>query len=237
MPAAHGLGAVICFEGEFHAARDATKTHTSRTDTFRSGEHGKLGEVDEGVVTVHRRPALRRVFAPERIETEIELVKLSMGTSDRLLRAAAAGGARAIVLEAFGRGNPTPAITQAIAAIVRSGTPVIVCSRCPEGRVKPIYGHGGGKDAERAGAIFAGELAGVKARLLAAVRLGEGRTALRRANARLRRGESRPIYGPSQPEFIADDWSVPCSSKPETRSRPATRPEPGRDGGRRSSTG
>lgn len=35
-PAARGLGAMICFEQEFHAARDVSKTHTSRTDTFMS---------------------------------------------------------------------------------------------------------------------------------------------------------------------------------------------------------
>ena len=173
-PAARGLGAMICFEGDFHAARDVTKTHTSRTDTFRSGEHGKLGEVDDAVVSVHRRTGPRKVFAAERIEGDVELIKLAMGSSDRLIRAAAAGGAKAIVVEAFGRGNPTPAITAAIAEIVAAGTPVILCSRCPEGRVKPVYGNGGGKDAERAGAIFAGDLSGVKARLLAAVLLGAG---------------------------------------------------------------
>jgi L-asparaginase len=45
-PATIGLGAMIAFEQEFHAARDVTKTHTSRVDTFASGEHGKLGEID-----------------------------------------------------------------------------------------------------------------------------------------------------------------------------------------------
>ncbi|WP_062205437.1 asparaginase [Aureimonas sp. AU12] len=173
-PLARGLGAMIAFEDEFHAARDVTKTHTSRTDTFRSGEHGKLGEIDGGVVSLHRRPVLRRTYAPARLETEVDLIKLAMGTSDRMIRAAASGGARAIVVEGFGRGNPTPAITAAIGEIVASGTAVIMCSRCPEGRVRPIYGNGAGKDAERAGAIFAGDLAGVKARILACVLLGEG---------------------------------------------------------------
>lgn len=180
-PLARGLGAMIAFEDEFHAARDVTKTHTSRTDTFRSGEHGKLGEIDGGAVSLHRRPVLRRTYAPARLETEVELIKLAMGTSDRMIRAAASGGAKAIVVEGFGRGNPTPAITAAIGEIVANGTAVIMCSRCPEGRVRPIYGNGAGRDAERVGAIFAGDLAGVKARILACVLLGEGadRTRLR----------------------------------------------------------
>ncbi|UMY15524.1 asparaginase [Methylobacterium organophilum] len=171
-PLARGLGAVICFEGDFHAARDVTKTHASRTDTFRSGEHGKLGEVDGTLVTLHRRPILRRQFPATRIETEVELLRLALGASDRLIRFAARSGAKAIVLECFGRGNAPPAVAAAVAEIVAAGTAVIVASRCPEGRVKPIYGNGGGKDLERAGAIFAGDLSGQKARILAAVVLG-----------------------------------------------------------------
>ncbi len=61
-PAAIGLGVMVAFEQEFHAARDVTKTHTSRVDTFASGEHGKLGEIDGGRVSLHRRPVLRKTF-------------------------------------------------------------------------------------------------------------------------------------------------------------------------------
>lgn len=170
---ARGLGAMIFFEGDFHAARDVTKTHTSRTDTFRSGEHGKLGEVDGERVVVQRRPAARPTFAVSSIRPDVELVRLAMGSSDRLLRCAAAG-AGAIVLECFGRGNAPSGIAAAVADIVASGTPVIVTSRCAEGRVEPIYGDGGGKDMARAGAIFAGDLSGAKARVLASVLLGAG---------------------------------------------------------------
>lgn len=174
-PQARGLGAMICFDDEFHAARDVTKTHTSRTDTFRSGEHGKLGEVDGTDVIVHRRPLIRRTYAmPARLESEVDLVKLGLGTSDRLLRALVAGGTKALVIEGFGRGNCRPVVTEAIGEIVQGGVPVIMCSRCPEGRVKPIYGNGAGKDVARNGGIFSGDLAGVKARILAAVLLGLG---------------------------------------------------------------
>ena len=38
--------------------------------------------------------------------------------------------------------------------------------------MRPIYGNGGARDLERAGAIFAGDLSGPKARVLAAVMLG-----------------------------------------------------------------
>jgi L-asparaginase len=97
-----------------------------------------------------------------------------MGSDDRFLRFAADSGAKAIVLEGFGRGNSTPAAARAIADIIAGGVPVIVTSRCARGRVRPIYGNGGARDIERAGAIFAGDLSGPKARVLAAVLLGAG---------------------------------------------------------------
>lgn len=166
-----GLGAMIVFEQDFHAARDVTKTHTSRVDTFASGEHGKLGEIDEDIVAVFRKPMLRKKYQVDAIETKIDLIKLVVGADDRFLRFSAESGAKAIVLECFGRGNATPAVAKAVADIVAAGTPVIVTSRSTQGRVRPIYGLGGGRDLERAGAIFAGDLTGPKARILASVLL------------------------------------------------------------------
>lgn len=171
---ARGLGVLICFEQEFHAARDVTKSHASRVDTFVSYEHGKLGEIDGDRVVVHRRPALRRTFEAGRIVAEVELIKLAMGSDGRYLSFAAANGARAVVIEGFGRGNAPPAVTAAAADAVAKGIPVIMTSRCQRGRVKPIYGGGGGKSLAEAGVIFAGDLGGVKARILAAVLLGLG---------------------------------------------------------------
>lgn len=172
--AARGLGAMICFEQEFHAARDVTKSHSSRTDTFLSYEHGKLGEVDGDRIVVHRRPVLRRTYEATKIVADVELIKLAMGTSDRYLGFAAQNGAKAIVLEGFGRGNATPSVTATAISLVRGGLPVIMTSRCQRGRVKPIYGNGGGKTLSDGGVIFAGDLSGPKARVLVAVLLGMG---------------------------------------------------------------
>jgi len=171
-PATIGLGVMVAFEQEFHAARDVTKTHASRVDTFASSEHGKLGEIDGERVSVHRHPVLRKTFAAERVESRVDLIKLVMGSDDRFLRFAADSGAKGIVIEGFGRGNATPAAAKAVAEIIAAGVPVIVTSRSPRGRVQPIYGNGGAKDLDRAGAIFAGDLSGPKARVLAAVMLG-----------------------------------------------------------------
>ena len=57
---------------------------------------------------------------------------------------------------------------------VAAGVAVVVCSRAPAGRVEPAYGRGGGADLADAGALFAGDLAGAKARILLEVALGAG---------------------------------------------------------------
>lgn len=175
-PEARGLGAMIVFEQELHAARDATKVHASRVGTFASAEHGKLGDVDGERVIVHRRPALRSNFKAERIEPQVDLVKLVMGSDARFIDHAEATGAKAIVLEAFGRGNATLAVVDAVRRATTRGIPVVVTSRCPQGRVEPIYGNGGGKDLLAAGAIFAGDLSGIKARILLSVLLAQPRS-------------------------------------------------------------
>jgi L-asparaginase len=172
--AARGLGVVICFEQEFHAARDVTKSHSSRTDTFISYEHGKLGEVDGDRIVIHRKPVLRRTYDAKGIVADVELIKLAMGTGDRYINFAAQSGAKAIVLEGFGRGNATPSVAAAATVLVKKGLPVIMTSRCQRGRVKPIYGNGGGKTLSDGGVIFAGDLSGQKARVLVAVLLGMG---------------------------------------------------------------
>lgn len=174
-PLARGLGAVIMFDQEFHAARDATKRHTSRTDAFVSAEHGLLGLIDRGQVFLHRRPLLRTHIKAPRIEKRVDLIYLYLGADGRFLRHAMADGARGIVLEAFGRGNCGPAVVGAAHEAISAGIPVLVTSRCPEGRVEPVYGGGGGSaDLAAAGAWFMGDLSGPKARIALALGLGAG---------------------------------------------------------------
>jgi L-asparaginase len=175
-PAVRGIGTVVAFDSVFHAARDVRKTHTSRPGTFASGDYGKLGAVDGGVVHLYRRPVPRPSFAVERVEPRIDLIKMAMGVDDRFMRWALGDGTRGFVLEAFGLGNCPPCFVSATADAVAAGVPVLITSRCGDGRVAPLYGNGAGVDLAAAGAIFAGDLSGVKARILLAVLLGRDNT-------------------------------------------------------------
>jgi L-asparaginase len=96
---------------------------------------------------------------------------------DVLVKAAVAAGATGLVIEGSGRGNVTSGIAGTLKSLARDGFPVIITSRCPGGRVEPVYGAkggSGGRDLEDAGCIFAGDLKGPKARILLMVALAGG---------------------------------------------------------------
>ena len=174
-PDARGRGALVAFDGELHAAREARKVDTSALRAFGSPGYGPVGHVDGEDVVFRRRPD-RRPPLPRPAEPlpRVDLIRLHAGSDDRFLRASLKSGSRAIVLEGTGRGNASERVVPGVEAAVRAGVPVVVCSRCVAGRVEPVYGRGGGKDLADAGATFAGDLAGPKARVLLQLALAAG---------------------------------------------------------------
>jgi L-asparaginase len=171
---AAALGVVVAFAGEVHAAREARKVHTSALRAFASPGYGPLGHVDAGAARFLRHPVRRAPLpAPERL-AHVDLIRLHAGSDARFLRTAVETGARAIVLEGTGRGNANDQVVAGVREAVAAGVVVAVCSRCLEGRVEPVYGRGGGRDLAEAGALFAGDLAGPKTRVLLQVALGAG---------------------------------------------------------------
>jgi len=170
-----GLGAMICFNGTLHAARDVTKVHASAVETFQSYDRGALGEVDGDTVVIHRRPVLRRSFRIERLEQRVELFRLVLGMDLSALEATIERGVAGLVIEGFGRGNGPARLAGLVRRATHKNIPVLMTSRCPAGRVQAIYGGGGGgRDFVDAGAIFTGDLKGPKARLLLMVLLSGG---------------------------------------------------------------
>lgn len=177
-----GLGALVCFNGELHAGRDVTKVHASAVETFQSFRHGAVGLVDGNQVVIYRRPLLRLHLAPRGLAKRVVLIKAVIGIDDWIIEPIRAAGMDGVVVEAFGRGNVTAEFGKGLMRLCTAGIPVVVTSRCPSGRVLPVYGGGGGgRDLEDAGVIFAGDLKGPKARLLliAALDDADARTRLR----------------------------------------------------------
>jgi L-asparaginase len=165
-PAAQGRGSMIVFAGEVHAARDVRKVHTSAVRAFASPGYGPIGYVDGARVLFSRRPERRPPLPVPDELAPVDLIRLHAGSDARFLRTAVDSGARAIVLECTGRGNANEQVLEGVRDAVAAGVAVVVCSRCVEGRVEPVYGRGGGRDLAEAGAVFAGDLAGPKARVL-----------------------------------------------------------------------
>lgn len=167
-------GAMIAFDGEIHAAREVRKVHTSALRAFDSPGYGPVGHVDLGTVVFQRLPERRSPLpVPERLAS-VDLIRLHAGSDARFVRASVESGARAIVLEGTGRGNANDQVVEGVREAVSAGVPIVVCSRCVAGRVEPVYGRGGGRDLADAGALFAGDLAGPKARVLLQLALGSG---------------------------------------------------------------
>jgi L-asparaginase len=174
-PEARGLGAVVCFAGEVHAAREVAKVHTTALAPFASPGYGPLGHVGIGGVSIRRRPRERQPLPlPPAELPRVDLIRLYAGADAVFVQASVAAGARAIVLEGTGRGNANRTIVPAVREAVEGGVLVAVASRCRAGAVDPAYGAGGGRSLADAGAVFLGDLAGPKARVLLQVALAAG---------------------------------------------------------------
>ncbi|MDI6944780.1 hypothetical protein QMO46_14900 [Microbacterium barkeri] len=105
----------------------------------------------------------------------VDVVAVVPGGDDLHLRASAAAGARAVVLEALGSGNASPAIVEGVRRCVDQGVRVAVTSRVPEGALAASYGGGGGgHDLVVAGAAMARTLRAGQTRILLAELLARG---------------------------------------------------------------
>jgi L-asparaginase len=167
-PDAKSKGAMIVMNNQINAAREATKTHTSDVDTFKSGEYGFLGVADEDRVIFYRSP-LRRQHIPIKLEKlpYVEIIPAYGGADGTLIRAAIAAGAKGLVIQALGLGNVNIPQYEAIREAIGKGIPVVIATRVHNGRVMPVYGYeGGGYSLKQLGAIFADDLSPQKARIL-----------------------------------------------------------------------
>lgn len=168
-PQARGMGALITMAGQVHAARYATKVHTLAPEAFASPGHGPVAAVQDGRVEVGPRPTRPpgfRLAELAGLEARVDIVPVHMDADGVQIAACRDAGARGLVLQALGTGNPTPGVLHEIRDCLRDGIAVLVTSRCAQGPATPVYGAGGGADLAGAGAVFAGSLGAPKARLL-----------------------------------------------------------------------
>lgn len=160
-------GVYIVFNEGVHAARDATKAHTSKLETFESPEKGPVASLTREGIRVHREPGSRSATIPiSGLSATVAIVNSGLGVTAEPLERALEAGANGIVLSATGLGNTTAELGNAIAGVVDRGIPIVVASRCHAGTTGAVYATpGGGATLENHGVIFAGDLRPHKARL------------------------------------------------------------------------
>jgi L-asparaginase len=176
-PGASGLGVLVVMNEQIHAARDVTKSNAESLAAFTSPNWGPLGFIsrswDRDEIIISRKPADREHVPATRLEERVVYIKTVMGADGQLIDAVVAGGARGLVIEAFGGGEITPYMAPAVQSARQRGVEIVVATRCPSGRPQDLYADlGEGKWLRDQGVRFAGYLNGPKTRIKLMLVLG-----------------------------------------------------------------
>jgi L-asparaginase len=174
---ARGLGTLVVFNDEIHAARFVQKRHTQSPSAFISPT-GPIGWVAERkpyiLVRLKRAPELPRPIAtnPGNLSA---LYKVVMGDDGRMLEKLPSLGYKGLVLEALGGGHVPAKMVPIVAELARQ-MPVVLSSRTRNGRVlRETYGFSGSEmDLFARGVIDGSWLDGVKLRMLLELLLRAG---------------------------------------------------------------
>jgi L-asparaginase len=176
-PEARGLGALVVFNDEIHAASLVRKTHTQSPATFSSWPLGPIGYVAENRVRVVLRPASRRGVDLDFVvgEGRVAVLTASMGDDGGLIPAVREAGYAGLVVEALGGGHVPSPWVEPLAALAGE-MPVVLASRTGGGEVlRETYSFSGSEmDLAGRGLIPSGSLDGRKARLLLTLLLRSG---------------------------------------------------------------
>ena len=169
---AAGLGCVVVFAGEIHAARGARKVDSAGPTAFGSPGGGPIGRVVEGRLALRARPVRPpRALAPERLDFRVPLIVAALGDDLALLDAPADGA----VVATLGGGHLSPAALERVRGAV-ARIPVVLAVRPERGAMlASTYGFDGAEgDLRASGAIPAGSLSPQAARMKLLACLGCG---------------------------------------------------------------
>jgi len=178
-PEARGNGVLVVMNDEINGARDVTKSNTYRVETFRSGELGLLGYVDEDKVSFYkastRRHTARSEFDVAHVTQfpRVEIVYSYAQASAAPLHALVRDGVDGIIFAAPGAGSLSDEERAAVEAIVSapSATKPIMMRSTRTGNGRVI----GRRKFDRLGLIPTDNLSPQKSRILLMVALTKTR--------------------------------------------------------------
>jgi len=176
--ASRDLGVLAVINDEIHAARRIAKSDSMAVEAFRSPVFGPLGRLIEGTPVYGNRPPRPAALpTPDNWDARprVALLTTHLDDSGDLLTLASESGYDGIVLAALGVGHVSQAVADNVTKAV-ARTPVVVATRTGAG---PTAEHtydflGSESDLISRGAVLAGWLTPVKARLLLVALLGLG---------------------------------------------------------------
>jgi len=171
-----GLGAIVAFAGELHAARAVRKISSLSPVAFGSPATGPLGTIAERRVRIASRPQRPDALPlPRALDARIPIVPTFLGDDGAGLRAALRDRADAIVFVALGAGHVAPPVLDALRDAA-AALPVALCVRPERGTLLyDTYGFEGAEgDLRASGALPAAALSPQAARMILLAGLGAG---------------------------------------------------------------
>ena len=139
-PASRGRGTMVLMNDELFAARDVTKSNTTRLNAFSAPDAGVLGLTDPDTIVFHRpvpascRPSLFDLSAIGEFP-RTDVVYAYIGADSVVVDALVNAGSRGLVVAGVGRGGTTPAMSRALRRATERGVTVILSNRTGSGRV------------------------------------------------------------------------------------------------------
>jgi L-asparaginase len=171
-PDAVSKGVLLAVNEVIHPAREVTKRITVRVETWDSGDLGALGLIDGDQVSFYGSPIYKHTahsdvqLSADITQAEqlprVDIVYAYAGADGALAEAAAAAGARAIIVAGFPTGAATPVQYETLNRLRDSGVHIIMSNRGGLGRVNTPVNNG---------YISADNLTPQKARILAMLAL------------------------------------------------------------------
>ncbi len=161
-------GVLVVLNNEINDASEVIKMNTLSLSTFKSPAFGPLGIIDDNKAIYYREVTKNRQYIGlTGIEPDVRVLKTYADMEGELIDYCVdVLKIDGLVIEGMGRGNVPVLVAKSIKNAIDKGIPVVICSRCPIGRVLDTYGYeGGGKHLRSMGTILGGDLPGHKARI------------------------------------------------------------------------